>query len=53
MNAKKAKQLRRMGRGLTKQDKRLYNSLSHDQRGVLSTLYREIEERNKQILSEE
>lgn len=51
MNGKKAKQMRRMGRGLTKKDKRMYNSLSHDQKNVLSQLYREIEERNKDAVS--
>lgn len=51
MNGKKAKQLRRMGRGLTKKDKRMYNSLSHDQKGVLNVLYQEIEERNKDAIS--
>jgi hypothetical protein len=52
MNSKKAKQMRRMGRGLTKKDKKLYNSLSHDQKGVLSALYQEIELRNKAVTEE-
>jgi hypothetical protein len=53
MNSKKAKQMRRMGRGLTKSDKRMYNKLNHHERHVLGVLYTEIERRNKEALSED
>jgi len=47
MNGKKAKQLRKVGK-LTKRDKKLYNSLDHNQKEILSVLYKHLIEKNKE-----
>tara|TARA_R110002153_G_scaffold121401_2_gene266946 strand:+ start:3456 stop:3614 length:159 start_codon:yes stop_codon:yes gene_type:complete len=41
MNAKKVKLLRRVGK-LDNQSKKLYNTLSHQEKGFLSEVYTEI-----------
>lgn len=46
MNSKKAKQLRKVGK-LTKRDKKLYNSLDHNQKEILGMLYNHLIEKNK------
>ena len=46
MNGKKAKLMRKVGKGLTKKDKRLYYKLNHAEKGFLSVMYKEIIERN-------
>jgi len=46
MNGKKAKQLRKVGK-IAKRDKKLYNSLSHEQKEILGHLYNHILEKNK------
>lgn len=50
MNGRKAKQFRRIGKGLTTHEKKLYNSLPHVEKGILNTLYRQIIENNKDVL---
>ena len=47
MNGKKAKLMRKVGKGLTKKDKRLYNSLNSEEREVLAVLYNHIIKKNK------
>jgi hypothetical protein len=47
MNGKRAKLMRKVGRGLTKKDKKMYNTLSHDQRGTLNALYKHLIETRK------
>ena len=46
LNGKKAKQLRKVGK-IAKRDKKLYNSLSHEQKEILGHLYNHILEKNK------
>ena len=48
MNGKKAKQLRKVGK-LTKRDKKLYNTLNHNQREILTVLYQHLIEKNEHI----
>ena len=50
MNSKRAKLLRKVGK-LDKMTKRLYNRLSHNEKGLLSTMYTEIIARNEHIVS--
>lgn len=49
MNGKKAKMLRRAGKGLTKKDKKLYNSLTQNERETLGVLYKHLEEKAKNV----
>lgn len=47
MNGKKAKLLRKVGK-LTKNDKKLYNSLDQNQKEILGVLYKHLIEKNKE-----
>lgn len=46
MNGKKAKMMRRVGK-VDKRTKRLYNQLSHPEKGLLTDVYQFMEEKEK------
>lgn len=51
MNGKQAKLMRKVGKGLTKKDKKLYNMLNRVERGILSDLYTTLIKNNEEALS--
>lgn len=51
MNGKKAKLFRKVGKIIDKKEKKMYNSLNHVERGILSGLYKHIVENNVEAIS--
>lgn len=46
MNGKKAKLIRKVGK-VERREKRLYNTLSHQEKTILSEIYKSVLEKNK------
>jgi len=46
MNGKKAKLLRKVGK-VVRREKKLYNTLSHQEKAILSEIYESVLEKNK------